>query len=376
MLRIPHYSYSSLKNHPQEQRDKIETHSSKDIHMTILKQQQNEREWTAKRVIAELPFIPATSNWLKLLCSLLAEPLMFVSSLCIIAETVLPGAATWPGLLLNGPKTVMSLAPEIILPGCFQQAQHAQHNGDSIKGTLLFCLCALFGLLTLITLASFIWHFSGAIANLILFIRCGAGISYTIILNISGHDGKAIDLPQTSSQPAHDDRIDQLTQTVNTLTAQLTTVLSITQNNNFLVAPLQEVSQAEAPLPLTLHETRQSSMGIPSLCLSTVIQPLRVNIRKGQTDLHLLALVDQYTTVDADGVKRKPVRQGHVEVQEVQKEQIAVMYPVVPSVSAEKVKQLIDAFLRGVKWRDMPGNYSQTIKPVREAWEGLQTTLP
>jgi hypothetical protein len=52
------------------------------------------------------------------------------------------------------------------------------------------------------------------------------------------------------------------------------------------------------------------------------------------------------------------------------------VYPVVPGVSAEKVKQLIDAFLRGVKWRDMPGNYSQTIKPVREAWEGLQTTLP
>jgi hypothetical protein len=51
-----------------------------------------QREWTFRRIIAELPFIPATSNWLKLLCSLLAEPLMFVSSLCIIAETVLPGS--------------------------------------------------------------------------------------------------------------------------------------------------------------------------------------------------------------------------------------------------------------------------------------------
>jgi hypothetical protein len=176
---------------------------------------------------------------------------MFVSSLCIIAETVLPGAATWPGLLLNGPKTVMSLAPEIILPGCFQQAQQAQHNGDSIKGTLLLCLCALFGLLTLITLASFIWHFSGAIANLILFIRCGVGISYTIILNISGHDEHAPDL----SQPTHDDRIDQLTQTVNTLTAQLTTVLSVTQQNNFLVSPLQET-----PLPPLRGEHHLSTL--------------------------------------------------------------------------------------------------------------------
>ena len=212
----------------------------------------SQREWTFRLIVAELPFIPATSNWLKLLLSLLAEPLMFVSSLCIIAETVLPGATTWPSILINGPKTVMSLAPEIILPGCFQQAQAAQRDGNVIKGNLLFCLCALFGLLTLITLASFIWHFSDAIANLILFIRCGAGISYTIILNISGHDEHAIDPSQMSSQPADDDRIDQLTQTVNTLTAQLTTVLSITQNNNFLVSPLQEVSQAETPLPHVL----------------------------------------------------------------------------------------------------------------------------
>ncbi len=208
----------------------------------------NPREWTLHRIVAELPFIPATSNWLKLLCSLLAEPLMFVSSLCIIAETVLPGTSTWPNILTSGPKTVMSMAPEIILPGCFQQAQRARHTNDVVKGNLLFCLCALFGFLTLVTLASFIWHFSGTIADLILFIRCGAGISYTIILNISGHGEQAIDPPH----PMQDDRIEHLTQTVNTLTAQLTTILSVTQNNQFLIAPLQEaapgeISHSEAP---------------------------------------------------------------------------------------------------------------------------------
>jgi hypothetical protein len=325
-----------------------------------------QRKKTFHRIVAELPFIPAISNWLKLLLSLLAEPLMFVSSLCIIAETVLPGATTWPSLLTEGPKTVMSLAPEIILPGCFQQAQFAWHNGNTIKGKLLLCLCALFGLLTLVTLASFIWHFSAAIAHLILFIRCGAGISYTIILNISGNDEHAPD----PFQPAPDDRIDQLTQTVNTLTAQLTTVLSMTQNNHFLVTPLQEASQAEASSSEALPS---SSVSLPSSHLSAVIQPLRVNIRKGQTDLHLLALVDQHTTGDAERPGRKPVREGRVEVQEVPDE---VVYPVVPGVSTEKVKHLIDAFLRGGKWRDMPGNYSQTIKPVREAWERLHTTMP
>ncbi len=324
--------------------------------MTTLVPQQ--REWTLRRIVAELPFIPATSNWLKLLFSLLAEPLMFVSSLCIIAETVLPGATAWPSILTNGPKTVMSLAPEIILPGCFQQAQRARHESDVIKGNLLFCLCALFGFLTLVTLASFIWHFSGTIADLILFIRCGAGISYTIILNISGHDEQALDPPH----PMQDDRIEHLTQTVNTLTAQLTTVLSVTQNNQFLIAPLQEASPPQQP---SLRDS------VSPHHLSTVIQPVRLPGWKEPTGLHLLTMVAHQTAVDADELTLERAQEGHVEIQE---EPSAIIYPVVTGVSAEKVKQLIDAFLKGGKWRDMPGNYSQTIKPVREAWERLQNT--
>jgi hypothetical protein len=297
------------------------------------------------------------------------------TSLCIIAETVLPGAPAWPDILTNGPKIVMSLAPEIILPGCFQQAQYAQRNGNALKGKLLFFLCTLFGLLTLITLASFIWHFSGAIANLILFIRCGAGISYTIILNISGHDEHIIDPPSLPSQPEHGDRIDQLTQTFSTLTAQLATVLSITQNNNFLVSPLQEASQVTQVQETLLPEALQPPTSVESSPphLHAAIQPLRLNIRKEQTGLHLLRLVAQQTTLDPDEPGQKIMREDH---REVQKEQQAIIYPVVPGVSAGKVKQLIDAFLQDTKWRDMPGNYSQTIKPVREAWERLHTTMP
>jgi hypothetical protein len=320
----------------------------------------NQRPRTFRRIIAELPFIPATSNWLKLLFSLLAEPLMFVASLCIIAETVLPGASTWPGILTNGPTVVMSLAPEIILPGCFQQAQYAHRQGNPLKGNLLFCLCALFGMLTLVTLASFLWHFAGAIDNLILFIRCGSGISYTIILNISGDDEQGED----STGP--DDQIEHLTQTVNSLTAQLTTVLSITQNNQFLVSSLSETAQAtqiqEVPQALALPDA--------SAHLSMEIQPLRLRIQKGQTNLHLLTLVEHHPLVAPNDIEMKTLQEHHEAAQE---KQPPVTYPVVPGVSKEKVRQLIDACLQGTKWRDMPGNYSQTIKPVREAWERMQS---
>jgi hypothetical protein len=54
---------------------------------------------------------------------------------------------------------------------------------------------------------------------------------------------------------------------------------------------VQETSQ-EIPLSHTFPESpqSQSSVGAPSSHFSTGIQPLRLNIRKGQTDLHLLAM--------------------------------------------------------------------------------------
>jgi hypothetical protein len=330
----------------------------------------HQREWTVRRIVAELPFIPATSNWLKLLLSLLAEPLMFVSSLYIIAETVIPDAAVWPSILTNGTKMVMSLAPEIILPGCFQQAQLARRNSNSIKGNLLLCLCALFGLLTLVTLASFIWHFSGPIDDLILFIRCGAGISYTIILNISGQDEPVISPPQSPLSSPQDDQIDRLTETVNTLTAQLTTILSVTQNNNFLISPLQDVLPASSPL-LPSDTPHPISMREATLPLfHTKIQPLRVNTSHGDAGLHLLALVTQQTETASNTQENEAPKEIILGEEE---EHSARVYPVVAGVSPQKVKQLIDAFLSGTKWRDLPGHYSQTIKPVREAWERLHT---
>lgn len=196
-------------------------------------------------------------------------------------------------------------------------------------------------------------------------IETHSGISYTIILNISGHDEPAID----PSQSGHDDRIDQLTQTVNTLHAQLTTVLSITQNNHFLVSPPPETPQVrEISLPAIAQ--RPSSVEASPPHFQTTIQPLRMNVGKGQNGLHLLTLVAQQTAVASGEQKHETAREGHVEVQE---EPRVIQYPIVPGVSTEKVKQLIDAFLKGGKWRDMPGNYSQTIKPVREAWERLHT---
>jgi uncharacterized protein YoxC len=46
----------------------------------------------------------------------------------------------------------------------------------------------------------------------------------------------------------------------------------------------------------------------------------------------------------------------------------------VPGVSENKVREVLTAFLNGTSWRDIPGNYSRTIKPIREAYDAYMST--
>jgi len=45
----------------------------------------------------------------------------------------------------------------------------------------------------------------------------------------------------------------------------------------------------------------------------------------------------------------------------------------VPGISQEKVEQILALHLAGTPWRDIPGNYSRTIKPIKDAYEALYT---
>jgi hypothetical protein len=43
--------------------------------------------------------------------------------------------------------------------------------------------------------------------------------------------------------------------------------------------------------------------------------------------------------------------------------------PDVPGISSQVVDRVIRAHLEGTSWRDIPGNYTRTIRPIKEAWE-------
>ncbi len=165
-----------------------------------------------RQELATLAFITRGGNWLFLLLSRLAEPLMFLSVLYVIAETVLPGLFKAHMLLdiSSACIIVLNTAPEVILPGCFMQANQAP-EGQAWMYKAMGCV---FIGLTFITLASFIWSFPAGAVSVILFFRCAAGVLYSLLVRMTPqHD--------LLSNRQHPDQLDELTTSFNQQVLQL-----------------------------------------------------------------------------------------------------------------------------------------------------------
>ncbi len=131
--------------------------------------------------LRDLVFVTDFFSWLFALCSRLAEPLMLLCTLYIVAEAGVPTIAL--PALHNLAIGIMICAPEIILPGSFVVAARAQEHAR-----LLFVVCWLFVGLTLLTLISlFVWHFTGASLAWLMCARCGAAIGYSILMRVMAH---------------------------------------------------------------------------------------------------------------------------------------------------------------------------------------------
>jgi len=145
-------------------------------------QAQERRDlWQA---LKELNFVTDFFSWLFALCSRLAEPLMLLCTLYIVAEAGVPAIAL--PALHNLSIGLMITAPEIILPGAFVVAAHAQEHAR-----LLFAVCWTFVALTLLTLISlFVWHFTGASLAWLMCARCATAVGYSILMRVMSHHGQ------------------------------------------------------------------------------------------------------------------------------------------------------------------------------------------
>lgn len=146
---------------------------------TSMYQDQARRDlWQA---LKDLHFVTDFFSWLFALFSRLAEPLMLLCTLYIVAEAGVPSIAL--PALHNLAIGIMICAPEIILPGSFVVASRAQEHAR-----LLFAVCWTFVALTLLTLISlFVWHFAGASLAWLMCARCAAAVGYSILMRVMSH---------------------------------------------------------------------------------------------------------------------------------------------------------------------------------------------
>jgi hypothetical protein len=149
--------------------------------------------------LRDLAFVTDFFSWLFALCSRLAEPLMLLCTLYIVAEAGVPAIAQ--PALHNLAIGIMICAPEIILPGSFVVAARAQEHAR-----LLFAVCWTFVALTLLTLISlFVWHFTGAALAWLMCARCAAAVGYSILMRVMSHGQvvqQAIQQQETEQQIA------------------------------------------------------------------------------------------------------------------------------------------------------------------------------
>jgi hypothetical protein len=206
--------------------------------MTQTTQAPTRRE-IIKQELATLAFITRGGNWLFLLLSRLAEPLMFLSVLYVIAETVLPGLFKARMLLdiSSACIIVLNTAPEVILPGCFMQANQAPEG----QAWMYKAMGWVFIGLTFITLASFIWSFPAGAVSVILFFRCAAGVLYSLLVRMTP---QRIDVTSTRQ---HQDQLDELTTRFSQQVLQL--------EKSFQQHLARELSQTKNSLHQQLNES-------------------------------------------------------------------------------------------------------------------------
>jgi hypothetical protein len=169
------------------------------------------------QTLKDLHFVTDFFSWLFALFSRLAEPLMLLCTLYIVAEAGVPTIAL--PALHNLAIGIMICAPEIILPGSFVVASRAQEHAR-----LLFAVCWTFVALTLLTLISlFVWHFAGAALAWLMCARCAAAVGYSILMRVMSH-GQQVNQVQTVSAPDVLARVTEITehlQVVEVRTARL-----------------------------------------------------------------------------------------------------------------------------------------------------------
>jgi hypothetical protein len=278
-----------------------------------------------------------------------------VLTLCMFAQLIgmLPGIA-YPGWANN---TILGVQIIMLDFGAFALAplaEHARNIGQDeaakqaenmatflIRLVILTMVLIIVGQFSAIfgPYAKYITGFVKYAEPALILVRVASVVKYIHVIHSLRGSTLAIEPTQ---QPIQNEKVAQLEETISGLQAQLLTVVKALETSPSLHLPTQPLQASTQVVEEPTHDFQTLMAG-----LAIVGDVARAVIGE--------PIIDQDVPLIEAG--SKPVEQ--------------VVYPHVQGVSPEKVKQLIALFESGIAWRDMPGNYSQTIKPVRTMYEAL-----
>lgn len=276
---------------------------------TIANQSLTRRDfWQA---LKELDFMSAFFSWFFMLLTRLSEPLMLLATLYIVAEAGVPAIAL--PAVHNLAIGVMITAPEIILPGSFVVASRSQEHAR-----ILYALCWLFVLLTLVTLVSlFVWHLSGTSLAWLMCARCAAAVGYSILMRVMSHGRdqvQMISLPNLTERLAEIEAslqsmmIERIAETEQRLTAtlrELTERMERTSNEQMESPDLVSISETLQSLPTLLDKMTQATQAQ----LRQVIQEVK-SAAEANTDRPKLALVESSVSKSVANTETKEFDKG------------------------------------------------------------------
>lgn len=286
-----------------------------------------------------------------------------VLTICMFAQLIgmLPGVA-YPGWANNtilgiqiimldfGAFALAPLAEQARNMGQEQAAKQAEDMAKFLIRLVIFTIVLItIGQLSVVTgkvVGPIIKTVVGYAEPVLILVRVGFVVKYIHVIH-SLRSSTTLDIEPTHypTQPIQNEKVAQLEETISGLQVQLSTVVKALETSSSIQLPTQPTQGSTQVREEPIHEFGALMAGLSII-----------------SDVAKFAIGEPIIDQDVPMIEaaHKPAEQ--------------VSYPSVQGVSEKKVREIIDAHLSGTGWRDITGNYSQTIKPVRDAWESLHTS--
>jgi hypothetical protein len=316
------------------------------------------------------------------LLAILVIPSLFISSVIISLE-LLPGVGTftvskmpvgqWIG---TAAMTAMMLSIEAAMVGCSVIAKHAKAVEDDATKNKYSLFGGLFFLLFVLTVAFQVFKIPALFDPYLTLVRCIAAGAYAYFCHGDSSNENAL-------RPAQVDQIEELRNMVKSLATQLATQKSVqaiqaTQIAEHLHKLEEQATQlATQPTQTTDHLVEVGQFND----LATLVNDMRS--RFTEVNNTVLQFTQNFYAERATYQATQPTQRNYTTVQETQEaiestvDQKLLTPPciTVEGIRDVTVQRIISDFLGGVQWREIKGNYSTTVKPVREAYEAYEKSL-